>query len=141
MLRSLGILLVAAAAIMLPSMLDRMPAPFDDAVAVEVPPEAINLPYPVTFSGPYAKNTALQKATRLFKGIVNGSESVAVTPSGDLIMLDKFGFVHRARPTPAAEKYILQPPAYYIGPGRPLGFHMVGPYLPATLVHIWLGLC
>jgi hypothetical protein len=45
-------------------------------------------------------------------------------------MLDKYGYIHRARKTTNGE-YLLQaeddsaPPLQYIGPGRPLGFHVI----------------
>lgn len=52
---------------------------------------------------------------------MHGSESVAVNPSdGSLWMLDKFGFVFRARSTDnetGLERFA------FVGPGRPLGFH------------------
>lgn len=53
-----------------------------------------------------------------------------MAPDGTLIMLDKYGYVHRARKSTAGE-YALQaeddnaPPLQYIGPGRPLGFHVI----------------
>jgi len=83
--------------------------------------------FPPNLTGPFARNRRLQAAVRLFEGKILGSESVAVTPGGELIMLDKFGYVHRARPSaqdPEAFELATAPPLY-IGPGRPLGFHSV----------------
>ena len=47
------------------------------------------------------------------------AESVAVGPSGDLFMLDRYGTVFRAKPGPGAQLERLA----FLGPGRPLGFH------------------
>ena len=54
-----------------------------------------------------------------------GSESVAVSPAGVLVMIDRLGFVYRAIKSASAE-YELQGAPLYIGPGRPLGFHLEG---------------
>ena len=63
--------------------------------------------------------------TRLFEGRVQGAESVAVVPeSGDLVLLDRYGYLHRASATP--DGYALQENRTYLGPGRPLGFHVSG---------------
>jgi sugar lactone lactonase YvrE len=83
--------------------------------------------FPPDLSGVFAKNELLtQHATRLFEGQVVGTESVAVAPDGTLVMLDKFGYVHRAHRSSSASEYALfEDPVLYIGPGRPLGFHLV----------------
>ena len=88
--------------------------------------------FPPALTGDFAANERLTHATRLFEGQIQGAESVAVSPDGTLVMLDKFGFVHRARKRaddtdPKSSAYELLPAseALYIGPGRPLGFHLV----------------
>ena len=85
-------------------------------------------PFPVNLTGTFEKNERLaQHAVRLFEGRVDGAESVAVAPDGTLVMLDKYGYIHRARKKDS--EYHLLPtaeaPPLYIGPGRPLGFHVV----------------
>ncbi|CAE8620085.1 unnamed protein product [Polarella glacialis] len=113
-----------------------MPAPYDAQTAVEIEPERLALlpgnelgsAFPPDLSGPFARNERLRAAKKLFVGQVFGSESVAVTPGGDLLMLDKFGFLHRAKPrgAPGSSDFELsQERPLYIGPGRPLGFHIV----------------
>ena len=92
-------------AVWLRGMLRWMPAPFDDTAAVEIPADVLSMlpgnaggsPLPPVLTGAYASNALLKKATRLFQGSVVGSESVAVSPSGVLVMLDREGFVFRAR--------------------------------------------
>ena len=79
---------------------------------------------PPTFEGPLALNERLHGVQVLFKGTIIGSESVAVAANGDLIMLDRQGFVHRA--TRKAAGYVLDGAPMYAGPGRPLGFHVHG---------------
>lgn len=98
----------------------------------DVPPA--KLPRPAPLAGPYAPNTALRRATRLFEGSVQGSESVAVAGDGSLLMLDKFGRLLRAAPSSSSSPsssgggsagYRLESePLALLGPGRPLGFHL-----------------
>ena len=128
----------AAAAIgaaLLAPLLTSMPAPFDNVVALDIPLERQALypgrpkgsSIPADMSGPFAANEKLHMAKRLFEREISGSESVAVTPSGDLIMLDRLGYVHRAVPAEMyGSGYDLKKPPLYIGPGRPLGFHVLG---------------
>ena len=109
-------------------LFDRMPHPYDGVRAVEISLEmqtVINrVGSPFTFDPPFDRNERLRSATRLFEGQIHGSESVAVRPNGELVMLDKFGYLHRAHPD-TDELYVLNASALYIGPGRPLGFHVV----------------
>jgi hypothetical protein len=81
-------------------------------------------------------NKWLSGVRRLFDGQVSGVESVAVTSNGTLVLLDKFGYIHTATPTPkndanvhdvhpADVDYTLSKNKLYIGPGRPLGYHIV----------------
>ena len=84
---------------------------------------------PAALEGPYALNRKLQNATRLFEGQVHGSESVGVAGDGTLVMLDKWGYVRRAAPASggAGPAYaLLDETPGYVGPGRPLGFHVDG---------------
>ncbi|KAF8055598.1 SYP52 [Scenedesmus sp. PABB004] len=65
-------------------------------------------------------------ATRLFEGVVTGSESVTSAPDGRFIMLDRYGAVRAAVPVPGAGRgeapLVLEPrPVAHLGPGRPLG--------------------
>jgi len=117
----------ALVAVWLRTLLQAMPPPFDDLVALPIPPgrqvlypgKADGSKMPPAFSGVFRHNARLKEATRLFEGQVLGSESVAVSPSGVLVMIDRRGFVFRAHGTSATG---YQP----IGPGRPLGFHLQG---------------
>jgi len=72
--------------------------------------------------GPYAPNTALRAATRVLEGEVHGSESVAVMEGGDLVLLDKYGYMRRA--AAAGGAFRLKGSATYLGAGRPLGGHV-----------------
>ena len=126
---ALGIALVA---VWLRTLLQAMPPPFDDLVALPIPTgrqalypgKADGSKMPPAFSGVFRHNARLKEATRLFQGQVLGSESVAVSPSGVLVMIDRRGFVFRAHMS--ATGYQLLGTPLYIGPGRPLGFHLQG---------------
>lgn len=86
-----------AAYFLLPSS---FPHPYMGVPAEVVSPDALALfpPFPANLSGPFAPNHHLTtRATRMFEGKVSGAESVAVAPDGTLVMLDKYGYVHRAR--------------------------------------------
>jgi len=133
MLRCLAVFVVVASIYLAP-LLHRMPAPYDDVTAVSIEASRIALypgaangsKFPADLTGAYARNERLWKAQRLFQGEVFGSESVAVMPNGDLIMLDKFAYVHRARPAAnGGYEMLREGPPLYIGPGRPLGFHVI----------------
>eukprot|EP00040_Diaphanoeca_grandis_P011998 m.61256 g.61256 ORF g.61256 m.61256 type:complete len:404 (+) comp22957_c0_seq1:194-1405(+) len=75
----------------------------------------------------------LKAVTHLFEGKIHGSESAVVFPStNELVMIDKFGFVHMAllETNPDNEvglsaTLLENSPPFYIGPGRPLGMHAV----------------
>eukprot|EP00965_Chrysotila_dentata_P237962 6202217-Pleurochrysis_carterae.AAC.4 len=102
-------------------------------VALQIPPDQLallagNIRGPAlkpVLEGAYAANAKLKSTKRLFEEIVVGAESVAVMPSGELIMLDKFGYMHRAAPTKGGEYSLRHDEKLYIGPGRPLGYHIV----------------
>jgi sugar lactone lactonase YvrE len=108
-----------------------MPHPYEGLRAVEISEEkqrAINrVGQPKEFAAPFLRNEELRKARRLFEGQIHGSESVAVRPNGELVMLDKFGYLHTGRlgDGDGAPDVLDEKPALYIGPGRPLGFHVV----------------
>lgn len=131
----------------LQALLRALPPPFDDTTALVIPAARMELypggakgaPLPANFSGVLALNERLRKARRFFKGVVVGSESVALTDTGSLVMIDRRGFVFRAHPRRVASmrgdstgkpeerlEYELELPPRYVGPGRPLGFHVVG---------------
>ena len=84
--------------------------------------------FPPDLSGVYKPNELLTiHATKLFEGKVDGTESVAVAPDGTLLMLDKYGYILKAKFDDNDQNYKLleEHPPMYIGPGRPLGFHVV----------------
>lgn len=128
----------ASLALLVAPLFTRMPAPYDDVTAIAIPPErAARMPggkngsaVPARFVGPYALNTRLKSATRLFSQEISGSECVAVT-NKKLIMLDRQGYVFVASPVPEGGPiaYQLDGPSFYLGPGRPLGFHVQGRWL------------
>lgn len=102
-----------------PPYSSRIASPIDDASRERFPP------FPPDLTGPYEPNELLKKhVTPLFRGRVDGAESVAVAPGGTLIMLDRYGYVHRAREIDGAYKLFEDGPPIYVGPGRPLGFHV-----------------
>ncbi|GBF92278.1 strictosidine synthase [Raphidocelis subcapitata] len=78
---------------------------------------------PRPFEGEFAHNTKLQRATRLFEGKIQGSESVAVSPEGRLVMLDKFNRVWEAEPAAGGGYELGAAPVAHLGAGRPLGYH------------------
>ncbi|KAI8467567.1 MAG: strictosidine synthase [Monoraphidium minutum] len=78
---------------------------------------------PRPLEGVLAPNKKLQQATRLFEGKIQGSESVAVSPDGKLVMLDKFNKVWEAAPVAGGGYELDGAPAADLGAGRPLGYH------------------
>ena len=119
-----------------------LPYPYDNVAAVAIPADRLALlpggangsVIPPRFLGPYAPNQRLKTAVRLLETEVMGSECVAVSAEGDLILMDRQGFVFRA--TPSKDKqaagqlaYTTAGPSFYVGPGRPLGFHLSGKWL------------
>ena len=102
-----------------------MPYPYDGLGILTLPEERIaNLsPYPPDYTGPVKMNTKLSdSAVRLFPEVV-GSETVQTSPDGKtLYMLDRYGYLHTADlsgPSPKLTRNVT-----YVGPGRPLGFHL-----------------
>ncbi|EFJ42499.1 strictosidine synthase [Volvox carteri f. nagariensis] len=89
---------------------------------------------PMPLEGPYAPNEILRKGHRLFDGVIQSSEHVAISPEGNLTLIDKFGYVYEAAPATSVPGAVYPeewapdlPPVAYIGPaGRPLGFHHDG---------------
>jgi hypothetical protein len=133
-----ALLAPAGVALLAAAFLRHMPYPYDDAVALEIPPERIALMpggangsrIPPLFQGPYELNKKLKAAVRLFEKEVVGSECVGVTERGELIMLDRQGYVFRATPVKGSAKdYQLTGSSFYVGPGRPLGFQISGKWL------------
>ncbi|KAF8061129.1 Apmap [Scenedesmus sp. PABB004] len=79
---------------------------------------------PAPLEGPFAPNTRLRDAVRLFEGRVLGAESVAVAPGGGLALLDRYGRLLEAARAPGGGGYDLAPrPRAALGGGRPLGYH------------------
>jgi len=112
-----------------------MPPPYDDGGAQAIDderralfPGGANGPaFPADLSGKLwvqgLVDAKLRSAELLFIGRVQGAESVAVSPDGELVMLDKFGWLHSAREMNG--QYVLSERELYIGPGRPLGYHLM----------------
>ena len=123
--------IIAAIAAILGSKFTSQPPPYDDGAASTIKVDARLLagnahgaPFPPVYKGKWALNDRLTKATRLFQGQVEGSESVATLKDSTLLTVDKYGWVWTAPrgATKATKKW-------YVGPGRPLGFHAVSDQL------------
>ena len=91
---------VAAIAAILGSKYTSQPPPYDDGAASIIMVDARLLagnahgaPFPPVYKGKWALNDRLTKATRLFQGQVEGSESVATLKDGTLLTVDKYGLV------------------------------------------------
>eukprot|EP01061_Rhynchopus_euleeides_P008092 TRINITY_DN17135_c0_g1_i1.p1 TRINITY_DN17135_c0_g1~~TRINITY_DN17135_c0_g1_i1.p1 ORF type:complete len:471 (+),score=154.12 TRINITY_DN17135_c0_g1_i1:135-1415(+) len=107
-----------------------MPHPYDGLRPLSVSKEYLDaVPgFPIDMETSAVKlNDELKKATRLFEGSVQGVEGISTSPDGTaLFMLDKYGYLHIAELAHAAST---APPRLfqnitYVGPGRPLGFHV-----------------
>ena len=90
----------AALAAILCSQFTKQPPPYDDGAASVIKVDARLLagnahgaPFPPVYKGKWALNDRLTKATRLFEGQVEGSESVATLSDGTLLTVDKYGWV------------------------------------------------
>ena len=90
----------AALAAVLASKYTSQPPPYDDGAASIIKVDARLLagnahgaPFPPVYKGKWALNDRLTKATRLFEGQVEGSESVATLSDGTLLTVDKYGWV------------------------------------------------
>ena len=90
----------AAIAAVLASKYTSQPPPYDDGAASLIKVDARLLagnahgaPFPPVYKGKWALNDRLTKATRLFEGQVEGSESVATLSDGTLLTVDKYGWV------------------------------------------------
>lgn len=78
------------------------------------------LPTPSDLVGQYTPNEVLKGVTKLFKGQMQGAESVHVSEPGSLWLLDKYGNVFVAEPD-STGGYSKPAKNAYIGPSRPLG--------------------
>ena len=118
--------LCAVVAYVVYPLTQRMPPPYDGVAASAVSAADLDLypgqpggtPIPPVLEGAWAPNDRLRAATRLFEGVVAGSESVATLDGGDLLLVDKFGWVWISAGGTATPTR-----TWYVGPGRPLGFH------------------
>ena len=97
----------AALAAVLGSKYTSQPPPYDDGAASIIKVDARLLagnahgaPFPPVYKGKWALNDRLTKATRLFEGQVEGSESVATLSDGTLLTVDKYGWSGRRRAGP-----------------------------------------
>jgi len=115
----------ALAAVALAPLCRRMAAPYA-APARAVPAQVASF-YPGDANGSQFVNvddSRLLQAQRLFEGEIQGPESVAVSADGNrLVLLDRFGYVRVAQR--GREGYKLEAEAFYMGPGRPLGFALL----------------
>ena len=91
--------------------------------AVQVAPGKLSTG-PSPLEGAYEPNTLLRHASRILEGKVEGSETVAFDSEGNMILLDKFGYLKTA--TRASNgTFELSGHDVYLGAGRPLGGHML----------------
>ncbi|KAG2486526.1 hypothetical protein HYH03_014827 [Edaphochlamys debaryana] len=123
------IALISSGAVWLNKVDVPLPPPGQYHTIRNIDPASVDLTWPA-MEGPYAPNEVLRKAHRLFDNVIQSSETVAVSPGGNLTLLDKYGYVYEAEPAskvPNAvfpNEWALDLPALdYLGPGRPLGFH------------------
>ena len=97
-----------------------LPTPYEGIRAYDISGEALErLPqFPMKLNN---TNDLLLLAKPLFKNIVWGAESIAIDArDGSLLMLDKFGGMHKA-----SASHEIETSVGYIGPGRPLGYHFM----------------
>ena len=172
----------AAIAAILGSKYTSQPPPYDDGAASIIKVDARLLagnahgaPFPPVYKGKWALNDRLTKATRLYEGQVEGSESVATLSDGTLLTVDKYGWVwtcveiFASSSTPSTRRLLdgvavvhlthwlistqvwtaprgatKATKKWYVGPGRPLGFHAVSEQLyvacsydPGVIVVPW----
>ena len=70
----------------------------------------------------------LTRLEKLFEGEVEGVEGISVAKDGRLVLIDRYGYVRTAVPNnDDKSSYDLQADKFYIGPGRPLGSHVLEP--------------
>ena len=74
--------------------------------------------------GAYEPNTLLRHASRILEGNAEGSETVAFDAEGNMILLDKFGYLKTATRS-SNGTFQLSGNDLYLGAGRPLGGHML----------------
>eukprot|EP01059_Diplonema_ambulator_P028741 TRINITY_DN47655_c0_g1_i1.p1 TRINITY_DN47655_c0_g1~~TRINITY_DN47655_c0_g1_i1.p1 ORF type:complete len:407 (+),score=98.35 TRINITY_DN47655_c0_g1_i1:149-1222(+) len=101
-----------------------MPHPYKGQRPVVIEAERLSMvsKWPAEYNAGVRVNEKLKSAVRLFKGEVLGSEGVAVH-EGVLYLLDRYGWVHKAAEGEDG-KFKLEKNVTYVGPGRPLGFHV-----------------
>lgn len=58
------------------------------------------------------------------EGDVLGPESVAPLPNGSVLVLDRYGLLYRADPSPAGALALSGAALANVGPGRPLGYEL-----------------
>ena len=127
--------------------IDRIPYPYDDVGISPIPAHYMNIYNYEKFSTVKAIElfavansipiTRLDDKVvrKLFVGNIHGAESVGIIETNSsfkLLMLDKYGNIRVAERQSPVNDYVLQSKSLYIGPGRPLGFH-IHPHLHDTL--------
>lgn len=131
-----SIVLVALVAIFLRPWLPRsLPHPYEAIPFQPLAPERVaRMHQALNFSksGEWMSNTEKRpladKLQILFNGTVLGAESVGIRTNSSsvnqLVMLDKYGYLHLAQPN---GEYLMSSnhPLPFIGPGRPLGFEFL----------------
>jgi len=132
-LSSMSTSIVCVTIICLASLLhnyvNEMGSPFSSYVALPIGQHQFDLlpSFPTT-----DLHNNLTNVTKLFSGFVWGSESVEYDENNDsLVMIDRYGFVitaHRNRDhyhdNDHDQTWELDAKQHYVGPGRPLGFHL-----------------
>ena len=107
-----------------------MPHPYEAVLPVPIAAERIERMPSMSVKRDFvsrvkSSSIPLDGVVRLFEGQIEGAESIGLTSRGDVIMLDKYGYVFRARKNVTSDHFTLENPEMYIGPGRPLGFHIL----------------
>ena len=99
----------------------KQPLP-SNLVVSAVPKDKIPRPLPLISYAENKIDRSLVKATRLYQGKIQGPESVFVGKDENLVILDRYGSIYSA---PSDDTNSMLKHIKYIGPGRPLGFHLI----------------
>ena len=120
-----------------------LPYPYDHFDIVDIPEYySSNSIYNAATLSPmeYAKKNDIpvsilseSTTTKMFSGVINGAESVAVSTLSNesstrkLVMIDKYGVLRTAMHDTKQNTYELTNYTLYVGPGRILGYHLQSP--------------
>ena len=81
-------------------------------------------PGPSSFEGAYKPNILLRQARRILEDKVNGPDTVVFDSSGNMMLMDKFGYLKHASRSPNGT-FNIAGENLYLGAGRPLGGHIL----------------